>query len=1148
LGFAWEINDIRIDMTTGGDYIEINGTSFNLNDTLDLTFSNITTPIYCWDNTTNESIVCDYIPIPYFYIKEDMPGNRSESLYLRWNESLNYRVQVKSRDGQYNAPVTLGIKIGTLGVGQEKYTSLFWYDALEKVFYFDDCEDGGPNEWETNPSYMVDSNISIYASTTINNDRERCNNNTCDGTDLGTISKVEIRCLGYHGYLESQADNIVLRPIFNAKPGDDHTFVTSTSGDWSQWFDITNDPNVPEGWIWSDVEDLFCDVVAIKDPYGPPIFTLYCSKVELRVTYTSYNNDPVISSPVPVDGATGVGIQPMLSITVSDSDGDLMNITWLSNSSGSWQVFGTNSSVVNGTYHQTMNNSSENGKWWYWKVNVSDGENYTESSAYKYYTGCESKIENTGSTDISGYLLMQVQYYSDRLEDWVVVDDTIDEDSPRTITAGGYLALDSIFNGRVNSSILRYGNGTYRVYVALRDPNCNVLKWDDDVYMEGPCVFDFSSCCYDWTNLFPDGFGLSTNRASRAMEIYDGDLYVGTQNVNGDKFWDIGILGCNGFLAGTDIKMANESYKDIEDIEVDDQVKAYDIDNNSYVTANVTDVFCLSYDEVLPEYYVTINNKLHISPNHSLYVNGTLTNASDLVTGDFLVDVNGSNVTVNSLAEVSTNNKKMYNLMVSVNPEENPIQGNLTYFTEDIQVYPLGSDGFLPTGILDLDLLILSLGWFARAFLRRVGKTSDGCEIWKYDYGTDDWIEVVGRNGEDEESSGFGDHCNWNVGAMKEFNDELYVGTWQSSKRDLTYPFDDEVYGGQIWRYDGLEWEQVVGPDAADEGGYNGGFGDRDNHICRMEVFKNSNDETHLYVGTMNFNGYDGGCEIWRTSTGDADTADWERVVDKGFSGKDDFDEDEDAWNAYAWSMEVFENSNDENHLYVGTFNIELGDNGGCQLWRTATGAGGDDDWEKVDLKNGDGFGEGWDNYGIRNMVNYSGSLYCGTGTNTGKIETSEEDEIQGIEIWKYNGIGSDGNGWVCIVGDDSDILGERYDDGFGDHYNKYAWSMTICGNKLWTGTSNNQIVSENGELKYDTNGCEVWWYDEENLEASVKNGYEIGNGFGNKTNVGAWSMIEYPESNGYLVVGTNKGMAIWPPNAKLGEGCEIWIRDLQCT
>jgi hypothetical protein len=444
-------------MIPGGDYIEINGSTYFLNEEdLDETYQNMT--------------------VPCFYIREDISGDESESLYLRWDENLNYVVRVKSRDGQYNAPVTLGIKIGTLVVGQEKYTSLFWHDAFEKLYYFDSYESGGPKEWATNPGYMVDGNISTYASTAINLDLERCNNNTCDGTDLGTITKVEIRCYGYHAVGWCQAD-IILRPIINTKPGDDHTYVTPISGNWSQWFDITDDTNAPADWQWNDIKDLFCDVVAQKDPMGPPTFTLYCSKVEVRVTY---NIGPVISNPYPANGSTGVSIAPVLSIYVDDADNDLMNITWLSNSSGSWQDFGSNSSVQIGTYYQTMSNASVNGKWWYWRVNVSDGTNYTLSDVFKFYTGEKSMIENTGSTNFSGYLLMRVDYYNTSSSSWVVEQVVVNETTPRVINIDGVLALDTIFNAQnVNTSSFQNGNGTYRVYAAFRDPDGNVL------YVEG---------------------------------------------------------------------------------------------------------------------------------------------------------------------------------------------------------------------------------------------------------------------------------------------------------------------------------------------------------------------------------------------------------------------------------------------------------------------------------------------------------------------------------------------------------------------------------------------------------------------------------------------------------------------------------------
>jgi hypothetical protein len=463
LGFAWEIKDIQVNMTPSGDYIEINGTTYYLNQSLDETYKNIDQPC--------------------FYIREDVSSGRSESLYLCWNNSLDYFVKVKSREGQYNAPITLGIKIGTLAVGQEKYTCLLWYDASEITYFFNSYNTG--EAWATNPGYMVDGSTSTYASTTTNGDVELCNGNNCSGSDLGDIVKVELRVYGY--YTSTQRD-IILTPVFDGTThGSHYTYITTTTPSWSRWFDITDDPWTPQTWSWTDVDNLDCDVEAKS---GLGFFTLYCSKVEMRVTYIP-NNNPLISGPVPADGSIGVSIAPVLDITVLDPDGDNMNITWLSNSSGSWQVFGTNNSVGNGTYHQTMLNASVNGQWWYWKVNVTDGAISVESSVYSFYTGYESKIKNTGSTNIGGYLLMQVQFF-DGYNNWVVAVNGSDETTLRTILVGEQFGLDTVFNGKIDTAYLidDFGTGLYRVYVCFRDPDGNVLVCDDDSLMEATYEFN----------------------------------------------------------------------------------------------------------------------------------------------------------------------------------------------------------------------------------------------------------------------------------------------------------------------------------------------------------------------------------------------------------------------------------------------------------------------------------------------------------------------------------------------------------------------------------------------------------------------------------------------------------------------------------
>ncbi len=97
----------------------------------------------------------------------------------------------------------------------------------------------------------------------------------------------------------------------------------------------------------------------------------------------------------------------------------------------------------------------------------------------------QSKIKNSGSTDIKGYLLIQVQYYNTSQATWLLENDTVNETTPRTITSGSLLALDTIFNGLVRASDLTHGTGvTYRVYTAFRDPDGNILRTDDDVDLE----------------------------------------------------------------------------------------------------------------------------------------------------------------------------------------------------------------------------------------------------------------------------------------------------------------------------------------------------------------------------------------------------------------------------------------------------------------------------------------------------------------------------------------------------------------------------------------------------------------------------------------------------------------------------------------
>jgi hypothetical protein len=398
-----------------------------------------------------------------------------------------------------------------------------------------------------------------------------------------------------------------------------------------------------------------------------------------------------------------------------------------------------------------------------------------------------------------------------------------------------------------------------------------------------------------------------------------------------------------------------------------------------------------------------------------------------------------------------------------------------------------------------------------KSFFELIVSASDGCEIWKYNYTTDTLIQIVGERSITGMKSGFNYTYNCLAGTMIEFKDKLYVGTWSTPLGKTEY---GKRNGGEIWRFNGTNWEQVVGHIAPYT---KGGFGNPDN----IGIFNFKEFNGYLYTGTMNWDfSFKGGCEIWRTQDG----LHWERVVDHGFKPfMSDIDKKSGVTNTYCWRMEVY-----KDNLYAGTFNSLDKYNGnlgmGCQLWRTKDGI----DWEKVDLPNGDGFGEK-ENYGIRTMAVYNDELYVGTAANL-LLD-------KGFEIWKY-----DGAKWTPVISDE--VPGAKFTDieydGFGNPLNKYAWSMTVTSdNKLWIGTANGKLVNL---MEPISTGCEVWCFNGFQWEPIVKDGNnEKQSGFGNLINEGARSIIEYPEGSGNIVIGTfklNSTRILFPR-----EGFDLWMR-----
>ena len=149
---------------------------------------------------------------------------------------------------------------------------------MSVVTYYFNAYDVGVEEWTNNPDRMVDNNTGLYASTSTDTQVQLLTGNTCPGTDLGTISKVEIRA---YGIVDHPTSKVNFRPVFGgASDGNLHVSSIHSSNAWSNYIDITADYNAPAAWAWSDVPNLDCDVIYDQFTTGGSV-----SKVEIRVTY-----------------------------------------------------------------------------------------------------------------------------------------------------------------------------------------------------------------------------------------------------------------------------------------------------------------------------------------------------------------------------------------------------------------------------------------------------------------------------------------------------------------------------------------------------------------------------------------------------------------------------------------------------------------------------------------------------------------------------------------------------------------------------------------------------------------------------------------------------------------------------------------------
>ena len=136
------------------------------------------------------------------------------------------------------------------------------------------------------------------------------------------------------------------------------------------------DQDVPCDWstasvVWNEpIKGRICYWYAIARDHE------YSNKSETWIFATRPNQPSVIhNNEYPANRSKNIELNVTCQIEVSDVDEDLMTIYWYENSTGSWILRQTNSSVPNGTYYWTFQQAIDYSTKYFWKVSVNDSKN-----------------------------------------------------------------------------------------------------------------------------------------------------------------------------------------------------------------------------------------------------------------------------------------------------------------------------------------------------------------------------------------------------------------------------------------------------------------------------------------------------------------------------------------------------------------------------------------------------------------------------------------------------------------------------------------------------------------------------------------------------------------------------------------------------
>ena len=195
----------------------------------------------------------------------------------------------------------------------------------------------------------------------------------------------------------------------------------------------------------------------------------YQNRSETWIFATRPNQPSVIhNNEYPANRSKNIELNVTCYVEVSDFDKDLMTIYWYENSTGSWVLRQTNSSIPNGTYYWTYQQAIDYSTKYYWKVAVNDSKNnISEIFHFTTFDNQPLSIYNSIPENQSVNISKNTAY-------WVItIDDPENDLINWTIETSPFIGNSSAVNdtnGQKNCPISGLNFSTnYSIYVNATD-------------------------------------------------------------------------------------------------------------------------------------------------------------------------------------------------------------------------------------------------------------------------------------------------------------------------------------------------------------------------------------------------------------------------------------------------------------------------------------------------------------------------------------------------------------------------------------------------------------------------------------------------------------------------------------------------------